>query len=210
MKQTFDFSAIKGVVELTAEQASFFNREPSALAVGTTVVVPKQKLHIKMRLVDGVQTPTKSLFAYILDKGGNLIETKEVSMSQFQRRSYGIGDIMVKAIVNEKGLTRGDAKASETNILGKLPEFKVVADGKGKNILVLNDSVAYNVSRGELHNMAQVAPKRPDGLYDFKTKMIGGVEYLDLDTRVLPNLETVAVPKGYDVLPAECKDYILA
>ena len=208
MKKLFDKSVIKGVVEVTEQQASFYNQEPSALIVGTTVVVPAQKAHIKMRTIAGNELATKSLFAYVLDKDGKLMETKEISLSQFQRRSYGTGEMIIRAITNENGLLRGEAKATESNIIGKKPEFKVVVEN-GKNILVLASSVAYNVTRGDVHNMAQVADQRADGRYDFKTKMMGGVEILDLDTRRLPNLESVAVPTGYASIPEEVKEYSL-
>ena len=174
MKKLFDKSAIKGVVEVTEQQASFYNQEPSALIVGTTVVVPAQKAHVKMRTIAGNELATKSLFAYVLDKDGKLMETKEISLSQFQRRSYGTGEMIIRAITNEDGLLRGEGKATESNILGKKPEFKVVVEN-GKNILVLANSIAYNVTRGDIHNMAQVADQRTDGRYDFKTKMMGGV-----------------------------------
>ena len=208
MKKSFDLSAAKGVVEVTEQQASFYNQEPSALTVGTTVIVPAQKAHIKMRTINGKETATKALFAYVLDKNGELIENKEIGLSQFQRRSYGTGEMIIRAITNEDGLLRGEGKATESNILGKKPEFKVVVEN-GKNILVLASPVAYNVTRGDIHNMAQVADQRTDGRYDFKTKMMGGVEILDLDTRRLPNLESVAVPTGYTSIPEEVKEFSL-
>ena len=208
MKKSFDLSAAKGVVEVTDQQASFYNQEPSALTVGTTVIVPAQKAHIKMRVINGKETPTKALFAYVLDKNGELIENKEIGLSQFQRRSYGTGEMIVKARVDENGLIRGEGKANQSNIIGKKPEFKVLVES-GKNILVLAESIAYSVTRGDIHNMAQVADQRADGRYDFKTKEVGGVEVLDLDTRMLPNLETVAVPTGYETLPASCAAYLL-
>ena len=209
MKKSFDLSAAKGVVEVIDQQtSSFYNQEPSALTVGTTVIVPAQKAHIRMRTFNGKETPTKALFAYVLDKNGELIENKEISLSQFQRRSYGIGDIKVKAIVNEKGLIRGVVKPNESNIIGKKPDFKVVNEN-GKNILVLAESIAFNVSRGQIHNLVQFEEQRADGLYDFKTKMFGDIKVLDLDTRFLPNLETVPVPTGYETLTASCTAYLL-
>ena len=208
MKKLIDKSAIKGVVEVTEQQASFYNQEPSALTVGTTVIVPAQKAHIKMRTINGKETATKALFAYVLDKNGELIENKEIGLSQFQRRSYGTGEMIVKSRVDENGLIRGEGKANQSNIIGKKPEFKVVVEN-GKNILVLANSIAYNVTRGDVHNMAQVADQRADGRYDFKTKMMGGVEILELDTRRLPNLESVAVPTGYASIPEEVKEFSL-
>ena len=139
----------------------------------------------------------KDVFTAI--KAGNVIESYPES------KPY---PGLLIAYVDENGLIRGEGKANQSNIIGKKPEFKVLVES-GKNILVLAESIAYNVTRGDVHNMAQVADQRADGRYDFKTKMMGGVEILDLDTRRLPNLESVAVPTGYASIPEEVKEFNL-
>lgn len=208
------FKVVEGtkVATATKEQAEFYNREPSALTIGTVVVLPAQKAHIRTRSITinnvSRDVASKSLYAYVFDKAGALLETKEISMSQFQRRSYGVGDITVNAIRNERGLMRGESTASESNIIGQAPNFKVIVEGN-KNVVTLAEAAAYEVSKGDIHNLARIEDQRPDGLYDFKTKMMGSREVLDLLPARLPNLTTIAVPTGYDTLPGECATFQL-
>lgn len=210
-KALFDSKSAK-VASVTEEQAGFYNSEPSALLPGTTVVIPAQIVHTR-KVVSGTQVfdAVKTVLAYIIDAEGNLMDTKQISLSQFTRRSYGNEkDLMVKAMLNDAGVMRGEISPTESNITGARPNLKAEKIKFRKEdvlSLIWKDSLAYKVTKGERHNMAILTERPGQQIYDFETVSINNEDYLKFTTPRFPNLNSCAVPAGYAKLPTEAAEF---
>lgn len=187
-------------VSLKQSQVEYYERAGATLSPNTIVVVPSQFAHTEKFTIDGREVTGSMLFAFVLDKNQRLLEGINISVSQFRRMTFGKArDIeSVKAKSDNKGQVRGDIKANVTNIEG-LP-LKLGVHNKQ---LVVKQAGAYMVSAGEPYCLPILEEGGRDAqgntLYDYKVDE-SNPEQLELDTRILPSLISMAAPAAYSDL----------
>lgn len=187
-------------VSLKQSQVEYYERAGATLSPNTIVVVPSQFAHTEKFTIDGREVTGSMLFAFVLDKNQRLLEGISISVSQFRRMTFGKArDIeSVKAKPDNKGQIRGEIKANVTNIEG-LP-LKLGVHNKQ---LVVKQAGAYMVSAGEAYCLPILEEGGRDAqgntLYNYKVDE-SNPELLELDTRILPSLISMAAPVGYSDL----------
>lgn len=187
-------------VSLKQSQVEYYERAGATLSPNTIVVVPSQFAHTEKFTIDGREVTGSMLFAFVLDKNQRLLEGISISVSQFRRMTFGKArDIeSVKAKPDNKGQIRGEIKANVTNIEGLSLKL-----GVHNKQLVVKQAGAYMVSAGEAYCLPILEEGGRDAqgntLYNYKVDE-SNPELLELDTRILPSLISMAAPVGYSDL----------
>lgn len=198
----------EGNAVVDARTAEFLNdRVPQSLIPGTTVVIPKQVVHLE-KLSSGMNG--KFVFVNVFDKDGKYLHTTSVGVSSFQRTTYGTDpNIVVELIDREDSdgimCIRASYPAFDTNIDVRLRTIAQEIDGS--MTMVVPEPATYHIEKGQIH-MVTSMEKNSQGGWDVVGQPTNRYT-AKLDRRYYPNIVTAPSVNGRDQLPEECSGYML-
>ena len=193
-KQIFsvkDCNEAQGTATVTAEQAEYVNSSvQQMLTPGTTVVIPAQKVHLQKIRKDRDDTG-KFVYANVYDRTGKYMYTTGVSVSAFQRSTYGTEPIEVELIekVDRKGnkCMRAAINAFDTNI-----DAKLKTEANENLELIVPETSVYHIDKGQIHYVSSMQQETSGAWSVVADEVNPGL--VKLDRRYYPNIVSAALP----------------
>lgn len=177
----FDPSNVGEVATLTDSQVRNFSQQSQRLRQDLTYVICPQWVHEeKIQPVNGYDKSNR-IFALGVNEQGVPVMGVTLSVNGLRARHYGRIDqhpgLKIEAVINQDGLKRIGAGASQTNVFssGALP-IKVTTDKRA----YITRPFAFRVNgMGQCYTVAFTETSKGSGKWNVNTYNEGGKEYVE-------------------------------